>query len=195
MATTNSKKKTIYAGESKELISKVFCVKDKSNCNFLGGLAEEVTEKVLRAAFIPFGDISEVQIPIDYSTEKHRGFAFIEYELPEDAQAAIDNMHDSELFGRTLRVNLAKPLRIKEGSTRPVWADEEWLQTYSGKKSEEDSAKNENGETAENTENDEKSQALKRAAKDAIASSGVEPVSFQNEFIRQNRDPTYSMQD
>ena len=86
-------------------------------------------------------------------------------------------MHDSELFGRTLRVNLAKPLRIKEGSTRPVWADEEWLQTYSGKKSEEEAAKNENGES-ENTPANEESQALKRAAKDAIASSGVEPVSF-----------------
>merc|ERR1711963_911603 len=118
MATTNSKKKTVYAG----------------------GLAEEVNEKVLRAAFIPFGDISEVQIPQDYETEKHRGFAFIDYELPEDAQAAIDNMHDSELFGRVLRVNLAKPLRIKEGATKPVWADEEWLQMYSGKSTENNQA-------------------------------------------------------
>ena len=39
---------------------------------------------------------------------------------------------DSELFGRTLKVNLAKPLRIKENSSRPVWADDEWLQKYSG---------------------------------------------------------------
>ena len=53
---------------------------------------EDVDEKVLRAAFIPFGELSEVQLPIDYQTEKHRGFAFIDYELPEDAQAAIDNM-------------------------------------------------------------------------------------------------------
>ena len=58
------------------------------------------------------------------------GFAFIEYELPEDAQAAIDNMNDSEMFGRTLRVNIAKPLRIKENSSRPVWQDEEWLQVF-----------------------------------------------------------------
>lgn len=70
MATTNTKKKTIY----------------------VGGLTEEVDEKVLRAAFIPFGEISEVQLPLDYQTEKHRGFAFIDFELPEDAQAAIDNM-------------------------------------------------------------------------------------------------------
>ena len=44
----------------------------------------------------------------------------------------LDLQNDSELFGRTLRVNIAKPLRIKENATRPVWADEEWLQTYSG---------------------------------------------------------------
>ena len=32
--------------------------------------------------------------------------------------------NDSELYGRTLRVNAAKPLRLKESSTRPVWADD-----------------------------------------------------------------------
>ena len=37
-------------------------------------------------------------------------------------QAAIDNMNDGEMFGRTLRVNFAKPMKISEGSTRPVWA-------------------------------------------------------------------------
>lgn len=59
---------------------------------FKGGLAEEVDEKVLHAAFIPFGDLVDVQIPLDYETEKHRGFAFVEFESAEDAAAAIDNM-------------------------------------------------------------------------------------------------------
>ena len=40
---------------------------------------------------------------------------------------------NSELYGRTLRVNLAKALRARENSTRPVWADDEWLATYAGK--------------------------------------------------------------
>ncbi|NXY21898.1 PPIE isomerase, partial [Atrichornis clamosus] len=102
-----------------------------------GGLAEEVDEKVLHAAFIPFGDITDIQIPLDYETEKHRGFAFVEFELAEDAAAAIDNMNESELFGRTIRVNLAKPMRIKEGSSRPVWSDDEWLKKFSGKTLEE----------------------------------------------------------
>lgn len=106
----------------------------KKTC-YVGGLADEVDEQVIRAAFIAFGDISEVQMPMDYQTEKHRGFAFVEFELQEDAQAAIDNMNDSEMFGRTLKVNMAKPLRLKENSTRPVWADDEWLSKYAGQDS------------------------------------------------------------
>ncbi len=35
-------------------------------------------------------------------------------------------------MGRTVRVNIAKPQRIKEGSIRPVWAEDTWLQKHSG---------------------------------------------------------------
>lgn len=99
---------------------------------YVGGLSEEICEKVLKAAFIPFGDIIDIQIPLDYESEKHRGFAFIEFETSEDAGAAVDNMNDAELFGRTIRVNLAKPQKIKEGSTRPVWSEDTWLQKHAG---------------------------------------------------------------
>lgn len=99
---------------------------------YVGGLAEEVDEKVLHAAFIPFGDITDVQIPMDYSTQKHRGFGFVEFEFAEDGAAAIDNMNEAELFGRTIRVNLAKPMKIKEGYSRAVWSEDSWLQKYAG---------------------------------------------------------------
>ncbi|CAF3394948.1 unnamed protein product [Rotaria socialis] len=94
---------------------------------YVGGLAEEVDEKTLHAAFIPFGDIFEIQLPIDFETQKHRGFAFVEYETADDAATAIDNMNDSELFGRAIRVNLAKPVRLKETSSKPVWSEDQWL--------------------------------------------------------------------
>ena len=100
---------------------------------YVGGLAEEVNEKVLQAAFIPFGDIVDISIPLDYSTQKHRGFAFVEFELAEDAAAAIDNMNESELFGRTVRVNVARPKMLKEGSSRPVWSEDAWLRKHAGK--------------------------------------------------------------
>jgi peptidyl-prolyl isomerase E (cyclophilin E) len=73
------------------------------------------------------GDIFEIQLPIDYETQKHRGFAFVEYETADDAAAAIDNMNDSELFGRAIRVNLARPVHIKETSSKPVWSEDQWL--------------------------------------------------------------------
>lgn len=104
---------------------------------YVGGLAEEVDEKVLQAAFIPFGDITDITIPLDYTTQKHRGFAFVEFELVEDAAAAMDNMNESELFGRTIRVNVARPKMLKEGSSRPVWSEDAWLRKHAGKTLEE----------------------------------------------------------
>lgn len=59
---------------------------------YVGGLADDVNEKLINDAFIPFGDIADIQMPVDYESQRHRGFAFIEYETAEDAAAAIDNM-------------------------------------------------------------------------------------------------------
>lgn len=127
---------------------------------YVGGLADEVTEEVIRLAFVPFGDVVDIQIPLDYETEKHRGFSFVEFELPEDAASAIDNMNESELFGRTIRVNLAKPQKAKEGSSRPVWADDDWLNAYAGSTLDND---NEN-EGEEGTSNAEDKETTKRPA-------------------------------
>ena len=52
-------------------------------------------------------------------TEKHRGFAFVQFDDKGDAADAIDNMNGGELFGRVLRVNLAKPDAAMRGSHRP----------------------------------------------------------------------------
>ncbi|KAG2497432.1 hypothetical protein HYH03_004587 [Edaphochlamys debaryana] len=94
---------------------------------YVGGLEETVNDATLHAAFLPFGEIKEVNIPLDHATGTHRGFGFVEYEDKEDAAAAIDNMHNAELFGRVLKVNYAQPMKIKGGdkgwSHLPVWAD------------------------------------------------------------------------
>lgn len=76
---------------------------------YVGGLDETVNEAALHAAFLPFGDIKEVNIPIDHATGKHRGFGFVEYEDKDDAAGAIDNMHNAELFGRVLKVRATPP--------------------------------------------------------------------------------------
>ena len=43
----------------------------------------------------------------------YSGFAFVEFELTEDAAAAMENMNDAELYGRVIKVNVAKPNAIK----------------------------------------------------------------------------------
>lgn len=44
-----------------------------------GGLDEQVTEAVLHAAFLPFGDLKDVNIPLDQQTQKNRGFGFVTF--------------------------------------------------------------------------------------------------------------------
>ena len=52
---------------------------------YVGGLEETVNEATLHAAFIPFGEIKDVSIPLEHSaatedgTAKHRGFGFVEF--------------------------------------------------------------------------------------------------------------------
>jgi len=85
------------------------------------------TSHTLHDAFIPFGPITDVSLPapeLPSSTEPHRGFGYVEFEAAEDAKEAIDNMDQSELFGRVIRVNVAKEKKAEGeglGSKTAVW--------------------------------------------------------------------------
>ncbi|KAL7275889.1 hypothetical protein RUND412_001166 [Rhizina undulata] len=98
---------------------------------FVGGLDPAVTKDHLFAAFLPFGEIIEVQLPRDdrSASEPHRGFGYVEFEVPGDAAAAIENMDQSVLAGRVLNVAAAKPQKEGSvlGSKVAVWEQESWL--------------------------------------------------------------------
>eukprot|EP00939_MAST-03C_sp_MAST-3C-sp1_P003192 g3192.t1 len=96
---------------------------DQKRTLFVGGLNEEVDETFLGAAFSPFGEIKRVQLPKDSSSGKHKGFGFVVFSDADDAEDAIDNMHNAELHGRVLTVNLAKPQTVKLGLNRSVWEE------------------------------------------------------------------------
>jgi len=106
---------------------------------FIGGIGDDIDENALYETFSPFGDIIEVQLPSaatnpNQQTEaKHRGFGFVTFGSPADAQDAIDNMNLNELRGRVLKVNLARPMKgvLQAGAgNRAIWETEEWLQRY-----------------------------------------------------------------
>ncbi|KAJ3274759.1 hypothetical protein HDU76_010688, partial [Blyttiomyces sp. JEL0837] len=91
------------------------------------GLDEQITLEVLHAAFVPFGDLIDIQLPSDAgSHNQHRGFAFIEFESAADAKEAVDNMNLSELCGRVIKVNMARASKLREASMKAVWSDETW---------------------------------------------------------------------
>ena len=94
---------------------------------YVGGLDHAVNEKILADAFLPFGEIVDVSLPkpdLPSSTDPHRGFGYVEFEIPGDAKDAIDNMDQSELFGKVIKVNAAKPQKDSNeglGSKTAVW--------------------------------------------------------------------------
>lgn len=62
---------------------------------YVGGLDETVNKDTVHAAFIPFGDILDISVPLDHATGKHRGFAFVQFEEGADAEAALDNLNNA----------------------------------------------------------------------------------------------------
>jgi len=94
---------------------------------YVGGLTSAVDTHTLHNAFIPFGPIVNISLPkpeLPSNPEPHRGFGYVEFESPQDAQESIDNMDQSELFGRVIKVNLAKEQKAEGeglGSKTAIW--------------------------------------------------------------------------
>ncbi|KAJ1731489.1 hypothetical protein LPJ61_002508 [Coemansia biformis] len=99
---------------------------------FVSGLDSEVDEKNLHSIFITFGEIVQVILPPDpSSSNRHRGFGFIEFEEEGDAREAIQNMNDAELFGKTITVRYSRPGNNpagKDGSGGVIFNQESWLE-------------------------------------------------------------------
>ncbi|KAJ1549573.1 hypothetical protein HK405_009338 [Cladochytrium tenue] len=65
------------------------------------------SDEGLRSTFSQFGNVSDAVVLKDRETGRSRGFGFVTFDTPEEAQAAIDGMNDQDLDGRNIRVNLA----------------------------------------------------------------------------------------
>uniref|UniRef100_A0AAY4C0I9 Peptidyl-prolyl cis-trans isomerase n=1 Tax=Denticeps clupeoides TaxID=299321 RepID=A0AAY4C0I9_9TELE len=88
---------------------------------YVGGLAEEVDEKVLHAAFIPFGDIIDIQIPLDYETvwsddDWLKKFSGKTTEETEEAESAAAPANTGEPPAKKGRVNPQVYMDIKIGN-------------------------------------------------------------------------------
>ncbi len=82
---------------------------------YVGGLPYSVTEQQLNETFGAHGTVASAKIIADKFTGQSRGFGFVEMSSDAEAQAAMTALHGSEMGGRTLTVNEAKPMEQRSG--------------------------------------------------------------------------------
>ncbi len=85
---------------------------------FVAKLNFDTQEDSLRDAFEAFGEVSSAKIIMDKFTGRSKGFGFVEMPNDEDANAAINDLNDSELDGRAIVVKKAKPREDRGGYNR-----------------------------------------------------------------------------
>ena len=86
-----------------------------SNKLYVGGLPYATTEADLEQLFAEHGTVESARVITDRMTGRSKGFGFVEMASQDEAQAAMDKLNNSQLEGRTLVVNEAKP-RENRGS-------------------------------------------------------------------------------
>src|SRR4029453_9792483 len=76
---------------------------------YVGKLPYEVGETELQDLFAQVGPVDSVRVMRDMATGRARGFAFVEMGTEEDAQKAVSQLNATQLGGRSLTVNEARP--------------------------------------------------------------------------------------
>jgi len=85
---------------------------------FVGNLSFNTSEDELRQIFEPFGQVERVSILTDRDTGRSRGFGFVEMANDEEGEKAIAGLNGSQVGGRTINVNEARPKAERAGEGR-----------------------------------------------------------------------------
>ena len=82
---------------------------------YVGNISYNLTEDQLKDLFTPFGSVESARIITDKFSGKAKGYAFIEMQSEEEGDKAIEALNGSDVEGRKIIVNKARP---KESSPR-----------------------------------------------------------------------------
>jgi RNA recognition motif-containing protein len=82
---------------------------------YVGGLPYSTTEQQLSELFAQQGSVTSAKVITDKFTGQSRGFGFVEMSTEEEAQKAITALNGTQLDGRTMTVNEAKPQEKRSG--------------------------------------------------------------------------------
>lgn len=84
---------------------------------YIGGLSYRTENDGLRQGFSRFGNVVDAIVVRDRESGRSRGFGFVTFEKDEEAQAAIDQMNNTEFEGR--RISVARASERTGGSGSP----------------------------------------------------------------------------
>jgi cold-inducible RNA-binding protein len=82
---------------------------------FVGNLSYQTRQEELEAAFTAYGAVERVNVVTDRDTGQPRGFAFVEMSNGNEARNAIAGLNGTELNGRAMNVNEARPREERGG--------------------------------------------------------------------------------
>lgn len=80
---------------------------------YVGNLSFDTTSDSLRDTFESYGTVTSAQVVMDRETGRSRGFGFVE--MADGGDAAIDGLNGTEVGGRSLTVNEARPRERRGG--------------------------------------------------------------------------------
>lgn len=83
---------------------------------YVGNLPFSATRDNLNELFTPFGTVDSVKIVTDRDTGRSKGFGFVEMSTDDEAQAAIDKLNGSDMGGRSIVVNEARPMEPRNNN-------------------------------------------------------------------------------
>ena len=87
---------------------------------YVGNLPFDVTDESLATSFSEYGEVTTARVIIDRFSGRSRGFGFVEMAKSEEAEAAIQALNGTDMQGRTLTVNEARP-REDSGRRERSW--------------------------------------------------------------------------
>ena len=82
---------------------------------YIGNLSYDVRDNDLKNAFSAFGTVTSAKVIKDMDTDRSKGFGFVEMSTKQEGEAAIRELNGTDLQGRTITVNEARPKTERSG--------------------------------------------------------------------------------
>ena len=76
---------------------------------YVGNLSYEVADRELESAFAKFGAVTSAKVIMDMDSGRSKGFGFVEMDSKDEAEKALKELNGTDLMGRTITVNEARP--------------------------------------------------------------------------------------